>query len=466
MRPSVPSGGERPPLLPHAPPPVTAGGHFFTPSHRSETISKSEPHPVAAPPKRQRRFALVVLLAAAGLSVAAFPFRATWWGGWILAIAEAGVVGGLADWFAVTDIFRRPLGLPIPHTALIPANWQLMAARVGTMVGDRVLTAEYVTGEIGRVDVAGFLARAADHVKPRDMEAAVRAVARWAAGQLPPEAAADLVTWLRRLLLARPMAPLIAEALEIARRHGWDQRVIEGLAGVLVGALDRPDFRAAVADLVDDVVGSYRARMGVYPSVLIGLANLLGLIDRDRLVAALHAALKKVAADPEDPLRRRLTEALAELPGRLRHEPEMAARVEAVKEELLASPVMTRLIEDAAAGLHGALVADLAHDDSELAGWITAQLEHARRTLASDGALRQELDRWLKAQVTGLVSRYQDRLAMFIERGVHALGPEGAVRLIEEHAGDDLQYIRVNGTVVGGLAGGAIYGLHLLLRLV
>jgi hypothetical protein len=87
---------------------------------------------------RQRRLALTVLLVAVGLAVAVVPFRASWWGGWILAIAEAGIVGGLADWFAVTALFRRPLGLPIPHTAIIPANWELMAERVGVMVGDRV----------------------------------------------------------------------------------------------------------------------------------------------------------------------------------------------------------------------------------------------------------------------------------------------------------------------------------------
>lgn len=76
---------------------------------------------------RQRRLALIVLLAAVALAVAAIPIRGTWWGGWILAVAEAGIVGGLADWFAVTALFRRPLGLPIPHTAIIPANWELMA---------------------------------------------------------------------------------------------------------------------------------------------------------------------------------------------------------------------------------------------------------------------------------------------------------------------------------------------------
>src|SRR6266536_70602 len=93
------------------------------------------------PPRRQRRLALGVLLAAVGLAVVAFPFRATWWGGGILAIAEAGVVGGLADWFAVTALVRHALRQPLPRSQHIPSHWELMAGRVGTMFCDRVLTA-------------------------------------------------------------------------------------------------------------------------------------------------------------------------------------------------------------------------------------------------------------------------------------------------------------------------------------
>jgi uncharacterized membrane-anchored protein YjiN (DUF445 family) len=409
--------------------------------------------------------ALVVLLTAAGLAVAAFPSRNTWWGGWILAVAEAGVVGGLADWFAVTALFRHPLGIPIPHTALIPANWQLMAARVGTMVGNRVLTAEYVIHEIERVDVADLLARGALHLNRMEIESVAGAVLRWASGQLTSESAAELAAWLRRMLLGQPVAPILAEALEVVQRHGWDQRAIETVARALVVALERPRFREAVIDLVDGVVRRYRERMGTYPSFLIGLANLLGLIDRDRLVAALAAALRKVAEDPDDPLRRQLSAALGDLPGRLRAEPDLAARVEAAKAELLNSAAVTKLFADAAGALQAALSADVSGQRSELVAWVAAQLERARRAVASDAALRRDLDRWLKTQAAALVERYQERVAAFIERGVHALGAEGAVRLIEEHAGDDLQYIRVNGTVVGGLAGGAIYAVHLLLRL-
>jgi uncharacterized membrane-anchored protein YjiN (DUF445 family) len=415
-------------------------------------------------PRSRRRLALGALLAAVAVAIASFPFRATWWGGWILAVAEAGIVGGLADWFAVTALFRRPLGLPIPHTALIPANWELMAERVGVMVGNQVLTKEYVMREIWRFDVADLLARAAAGVKPGDLQEAVHAVAGWAAEQLSPAATADLVEWLQRDLRARPVTPLLATTVEIARRHGWDQRMIEAAAGAFTEALGRPDFRNAVGDVIDGVFVRYREKMGTYPGLLLDLAHTFWLIHRDRLVAALQTVSKKVADDPGDPLRQRLAEMLAALPERLRRDAALAARVEAAKNDLLESPGMARLIGDAAAELRQSLVSDLTSDQSEVAAWITTRLERARERIASDDHLRRELDHWLKMRATELIERHHDQVARFIERGVHALGPEGAVRLIEEHAGDDLQYIRLNGTVVGGLAGGALYAIHLLLH--
>jgi uncharacterized membrane-anchored protein YjiN (DUF445 family) len=416
-------------------------------------------------PRRQRRLALGVLLAAAVLAVAFFPLRATWWGGWVLAIAEAGIVGGLADWFAVTAIFRRPLGLPIPHTALIPANWELMAARVGTMVGSRVLTKEYVAQEIARVDIASLIARAAERLTSRDLDVATRELARWLAAEMSPKAASDVITRLRDLLLDRPLAPVLAGALQMVRRHDWDQRIVTALAGSLAEAFDRPAFRATVGELVDDLLARYRERMGAYPRFWIGVASMLGLIDRERVLSALQAGLRQVAQEPDHPVRQRLMEAMNELPGRLRTDGRLAERVEAAKRELLATPIATRVIEDTAAALHRTLLADLERPRSEVRVWIVERLERARQALVADEEFRLQLDRWGKARVLEIVERHHQRIAEFIENGVLALGPEGAVRLIEEHAGDDLQYIRVNGTVVGGLAGGLLYAIHLALRL-
>ena len=410
----------------------------------------------------QRRLALGVLLGAGVLAIAAFPLRATWWGGWILAVAEAGIVGGLADWFAVTAIFRYPLGLPIPHTALIPHNWERMAERVGVMVGGRVLTKDYVREEIAGLDLADLVARGAERLSRPAIERATRLVAGWAAEQLTPATAAELLARGRRALVGQPVAPLLAAALGVVRRQGWDQRMIDGALAVLAESMERPEFRAAVSDVVDDLLARYRERLGVYPRLWMGLASLLGVLDRDRLVAALHAGLREVAKDREHPLRRQAVEVLADLERRLTGDATLASRVEAAKAELLEAPAVAVLLDEAAAALTRTLQTELADEGSELLAWLADRLDRARQALVEDAELRRELDGWAKARLQDLVERHHARIAGFIENGVRALGPEGAVRMIEEHAGDDLQFIRVNGTVVGGLAGGAIYLVHLL----
>jgi uncharacterized membrane-anchored protein YjiN (DUF445 family) len=415
------------------------------------------------PRSHQRRLALGVLLGAAALALAAFPLRHTWWGGFLLAIAEAGVVGGLADWFAVTAIFRRPLGLPIPHTGLIPRNWELMAERVGQMVGGRVLTKAYVREEVGRIDLADLLARAAERVSRADLERASRVVAGWAAGQLTAATTAELLARLRRTLVQQPVAPLLATALRVARREGWDQRLLDGGLAVLAEAMERPEFRSAVGDVIDDLLERYRERMGVYPRLWMGLATLLGVLDREKLVTALHAGLREVAKDRDHPLRTRGVEVLADLERRLTSDAALITRVEAVKAELLAAPAVVVLLDDAAAAVTRTLRTELTGERSELLPWLVDRLDRARQALIADGELRGRVDVWAKARVSELVERHHGRIAAFIANGVRALGPEGAVRLIEEHAGDDLQFIRVNGTLVGGLAGGAIHALQMAL---
>jgi uncharacterized membrane-anchored protein YjiN (DUF445 family) len=182
------------------------------------------------------------------------------------------------------------------------------------------------------------------------------------------------------------------------------------------------------------------------------------------VLSAFQAGLRQMAQEPDHPVRQRLMEAVSELPGRLRTDGRLAERVEAAKRDVLATPIATRVIEDTAAALHRTLLADLERPRSEVRIWIVERLERARRALIADQELRGQLDRWAKAQVLEIVERHHERIAGFIENGVLALGPEGAVRLIEEHAGDDLQYIRVNGTVVGGLAGGLLYAIQLALH--
>src|SRR5256885_16729361 len=168
--------------------PATAMPASPVPTLRRESTALRARRLAAA---RRRATALLVGATALFVAVTAAGAHGTFLG-YVQAAAEASMVGGVADWFAVTALFRRPLGLPIPHTALIPANWELMAARVGTMVGSRVLTREYVTQEIEGVDLAGLLARGAERVTARDLEALTLTLRRWAAAELTPRAAAAL----------------------------------------------------------------------------------------------------------------------------------------------------------------------------------------------------------------------------------------------------------------------------------
>src|SRR5262249_24502418 len=159
------------------------------------------------------------------------------------------------------------------------------------------------------------------------------------------KAASDMITRLRDLLLERPLAPALATALQLIRRYDWDQRIVTALAGSLAEALDRPAFRATVGELVDDLLARYREPVGAYPRFLLGVASLLGLIDRERVVSALQAGLRQVAQEPDHPVRQGLVETMAELPDRLRYDGRLAERIEAAKRELLSTPIATKVIE-------------------------------------------------------------------------------------------------------------------------
>ena len=164
-----------------------------------------------------------------------------------------------------------------------------MATRVGRMVGDRVLTKQFVTDELGRLDLGELLARAAARLTPGDLEAATRAVARWLVIQVPPHAIHDLLERARQLLAARAWAPTVASVLEVARERGWDEHLVGAAFRALADALERPAMSAAVADLVDDLLQRYRESMAGPPRFWLGVADFMGVIDRRRIVASLRS---------------------------------------------------------------------------------------------------------------------------------------------------------------------------------
>jgi uncharacterized membrane-anchored protein YjiN (DUF445 family) len=229
--------------------------------------------------------------------------------------------------------------------------------------------------------------------------------------------------------------------------------------------MESPGFQDSVRRLVDDFIARYGEHVGPGRRLAIALAELFGLIDRSRIVSALQEGLRDVASDREHPLRERFAALVRDLADRLERDADLQQRVEAFKVDLLTSPVLARLAERLAATLGDALQADLARPRPDLVTWLAGRLERLRESLVDDADIREDIARWIRGRVVAVVDRHHGQIAAFIEKGVRALGPEGAVRLVEEHAGDDLQYIRINGTVVGGIAGAALHGLRLLLGL-
>jgi len=339
-----------------------------------------------------------------------------------------------------------------------------MAARVGSMVGDRVLTKQFVTEEIGRIDLAHILERAGTRLSRADFESTTRAVTRWLVAQIPPHGVHDLLERVRLSLAERRWAPAVATAIEIARERGWDEHLVATAFRAMSASLERPAMRELVTSFVQELLERYRQSAGTTPRFWLGIAQLFGLIDPRRIVASLQSGARELADDPHHPMRRALRAGLNELPARLRAESALAARIDTVARELLEGDTLRDLLTDLAAMLRRSLLADVDAPRSMVVEWVAERLEQARLSVIADETLRRDLDRWVKTRLIEAIERHHGRIADVIEKGMLALGPEGAVRLIEEHAGDDLQYIRVNGTVVGGLAGGAIYGVHLLLR--
>jgi len=256
----------------------------------------------------------------------------------------------------------------------------------------------------------------------------------------------------------------MATALDIARQHGWDDRAVETIARALAGAMDSPSVRSTVNDVIDDALDRYRRSLGRGARLVAFAAGALGLVDRDRIIGGLREYMIQIANDATHPVRLEIARVVAALPDRLRQDPDLAARVELFKVQFLDSAPVDALLTDAAADLRRWLAGDLRAERSESAQWLAARLDEGRAALAAEAELRRAVDVWAKRCAIQLVDQHHEQIGAFVEKGVRTLGSDGAVRLIEEHAGDDLQYIRVNGTVVGGLAGGALHLVIVMLQ--
>ncbi|TFV90745.1 DUF445 domain-containing protein [Blastococcus sp. CT_GayMR16] len=393
---------------------------------------------------------LFLLAAVVFLACVLFGRDAGSWVGYVRATAEASMVGALADWFAVTALFRHPLGLPIPHTAIIPRKKDQIGASLGTFVQENFLTRSVVEAKLTTIDVpgrlGGFLASPGRAERlAGDAAAAVSALSELLRDEDLEPAVADLVD---RKLHATPAAPVVARVLELVVEGDRHQEVmsaaLRGLARFLQE--NRLVFRAQLGDASPSWVPDW-------------------VDDRvfDRVFAGLEAFLEEVGTDPRHELRRSYDARLRAYVHALRTDPDTAARIEELKKELLEHPAVRAWSGSLWTNAKNAVLSAAADPDSELRSRLAGLIGDGARLLQTDPTVRELVQRHSHTIAGYLVERFSADIADLVSSTVARWDTEETSRRIELQVGRDLQWIRVNGTVVGGLAGLVIYTVAQLL---
>ncbi|GAA4108498.1 DUF445 domain-containing protein [Nocardioides fonticola] len=396
--------------------------------------------------RRMRGLALGLLVFAAAVYLATLGADGVW--GFVNAGAEASMVGAMADWFAVTALFRHPLGLPIPHTALIPRRKDELGRGLEEFVGENFLQEGIIRERIAAVRVSERVAAWLDD--PAHARRVVEEVAEVAAVALGKVRDRHVRSLVEEALVPRfreePIAPLLGDLLAEAMRddlhHGLVDLMLEELHGWLV---DNPDT-------VTEVIGE-RAPWWAPPSV------------NDRISGRIHLELVRWVADIRDQPRHRARAALdamlRQLAEDLRSDPDTRARTERLKERLLDQPQVIATAIALWDSLRRALVGSLHDPQGAVRLRLLEEISAFADRLGRDEALRARLDGLASDAVVFVVDRYGHEITGVITSTIERWDGREAARRIELHVGRDLQFIRINGTIVGGLVGVVIHAVSL-----
>jgi uncharacterized membrane-anchored protein YjiN (DUF445 family) len=398
--------------------------------------------------RRMRTVATSLLVLAAIVFVA--TLRRDGFLGFVNAGAEASMVGAMADWFAVTALFKHPLGLPIPHTALIPRRKDDIGHSLEEFVGENFLSEEVLRERIAVVRPALRVgAWLSQEGSARTLVDEAATVAAAALSRVHDDHIAELVNVvLVPRLREEPIAPLLGGALEGALADDLHHGLVD------LALVELHDWLAANQETVTDVLGE-RAPWWVPPAL------------RDPAAARIHVEIVRWVADiRDDPGHRAriaIDKLLAELADNLQHDPETQERAEALKERLLVHPQVIETSIGLWDAFRRALTSALQDRDGALRARLVAEATRFGRRLLADEALRERLDALAADAVVYVVKRYGAEATSVITHTIERWDGREASRRIELHVGRDLQFIRINGTLVGGLVGVLIHTVAILL---
>jgi uncharacterized membrane-anchored protein YjiN (DUF445 family) len=409
----------------------------------------------AAELRRVKALATLVLAATLALFVAAkmlLPVHPVF--GFVAAFAEAATIGGLADWYAVVALFRRPLGLPIPHTAIIQSNQHRIADKLGEFIEEHFLEAGPVEARLRQVDFGSFIA---DWLRDRKRSADL---ARFVLRLLPEAVAAGetsgLMTFIvRRIttqLLSIDLAPLAAGTLRAFVAEGRHQGLLDDILGVIHQSLTQPETMTLIRTKIRDE-----------------LPTLLKLYRTDkflvnRIVASATSFFEDVRNDPHHPFRGEFDRMLLTFVDRLGNDPAYAGRIDELKRELLARPELGDLARNIWSNARSFIERSAAGETQILQHHLARMFVEAGEALAGDAELRGEINRGLVTVLRSFIADQKSGVSSFISDQVKAWDMGQLISLIEINIGKDLQYIRFNGSLIGGLAGLGLYTAEFLLR--
>lgn len=390
---------------------------------------------------------LLVLMAATFLLARAFDHRHPALG-FVRAFAEAAMVGGLADWFAVTALFRHPLGLPIPHTAIIPRNKDRIGTTLAAFLRDNFLIPGVVARRMRRVDMAGAAGRWLANPPGGDGRLR-RGAAGLAAHMLEAfdqqRLGGMVKAGIGQRLRALDVSPLLGQALTAAIAEDRHLPLLDGI--VRWGARLLASNEEMIRAMVHERSGAMMRWTGLDETIAT------------KLIDGLNGLLTGIADDPDHPLRAKAEEGLAGLAQDLVNDPRMRERVSTVKAEIIDNPAMQRWLDGLWEQARGGMLRIARDPDAMLAGPVGDAVRQLGMTLQTDAKLRATINRFVRRAVVGMAADYGDGIVRLVSETIHGWDANTITRRLENAVGRDLQYIRINGTLVGGLVG---LGLHTL----
>jgi uncharacterized membrane-anchored protein YjiN (DUF445 family) len=406
-------------------------------------------NPVQPGARGMKLAATGLLLVMAVIFLAARGYEEVWPGlGYVKAFAEAAMVGGLADWFAVTALFRHPLGLPIPHTAIIPRNKDRIGEALANFLRENFLIAPVVARRMRNIDVAGAVGRflqAPEGQETRIRQGASRLIADLFES-LDDERLGGLVkSAVSTRLKKMEVSPFLGHALASAINEDRHVPMLEAAIRWLARALD------ANEGLIRDMVHKRASWVLKIAGLDVKLA--------DSIVEGLRKLTVEMSTDPAHPVRQKVEQALADLANDLQTNPETRAKVEAMKDELLANRSVGLWIDTLWQKGREAMIRAARNPDAALAGKLGEVLRSMGQSLEKDARMHSAINQFARRAVSGMAASYGGQIVKLVSETVRGWDARTITDRLENAVGRDLQYIRINGTLVGGLVGLALHAL-------